>query len=447
MLALPLLGIYLLLSGRYAKLVKLSRRYLNYTTGKVCNFFRKRYVSLASMLLLASFVFFVIRLDAVAYMITTSTPSDFIEEHYVQPDQSLLTFPEQKRNLIYIFLESMENTYAQDVNSDGIVDNYIPELSQLAGTYINFSDSEGIGGALNFDGTTWTAAALVAQTSGLTVKVPLLEGTFGAGDDPYMPGIVSIGDILAEQDYKQVFMMGSVAAFGGREDYISLHGDYEILDLNAMIENGKLPKDYFQWWGYEDAKLFEFAKEELLELAADDQPFNLTMLTADTHFPDGYVCPDCKNDHTSQYANVLACSSKRVYEFITWVQQQDFYQNTTIIISGDHLTMDPLFLADIDPNYTRTVYNCIINSAVQPEQQKNRQFGVYDMYPTTLAAMGVKIEGNRLALGTNLFSGEKTLTEIYGLEYLNEEIKKNSDFYNDQILNVTTPEETKKAED
>lgn len=441
MLATPLFIIYLILSGRVTRLMKLSKHYFKYTSTKVCDFFRRRYVSLASGLLVASLLFFVIRLDAVAYVITTSTPSDFIEEHYVKPDQSLLQFPEQKRNLIYIFLESMENTYAQDYDGDGIVQNYIPELSQLAGTYINFSESEGIGGALNYDGTTWTAAALVSQTSGLTVKVPLLEGTFGADDEPYMPGIVSIGDILEEQNYKQVFLMGSVAAFGGREHYISLHGNYEILDLNAMIENGKLPEDYFEWWGYEDAKLFDFAKEELLELAAGDQPFNLTMLTADTHFPDGYICPDCKEDHDSQYANVLACSSKRVYEFVKWVQQQDFYKDTTIIISGDHLTMDPQFLEGIDEDYNRTVYNCIINPAVQPVQQKNRQFGVFDMYPTTLAAMGVKINGERLALGTNLFSGEKTLTEIYGRDFLNEEIKKNSDFYNDEILDVTTPEQ------
>ena len=32
-----------------------------------------------------------------------------------------------------------------------------------------------------------------------------------------------------------------------------------------------------------------------------------------------------------------------------------------------------------------------------------------DMYPTTLAAMSIKIEGNKMGLGTNLFSNEKTL--------------------------------------
>jgi len=439
MLASVLFVLYLLLSGRIKKLATCWERYRKYTLGKVCDFFRRHYVAMGAWLLVASVMFFVLRLNVVSYFVTTSTPSDFIEENYVKPEQSLLKFPEEKRNLIYIFLESMENTYAQDADGDGVTNNYIPELVQLAEEHINFSENEGLGGALNFDGTTWTASALVSQTSGLTVKVPLLSNSFGANDMPYMPGIVSLGDILEEQGYQQVFLMGSVAGFGGREDYIIEHGNYKIQDVNAMIAEGKLPEGYAEWWGYEDSKLFDFAKEELTSLAATGKPFNVTMLTADTHFPDGYICPSCKNDHASQYANVLACSSARVYEFINWVQQQDFYENTTIVISGDHLTMDPEFLKGVDANYTRTVYNCIINSAVEPSQEKNRQFGVFDMFPTTLAAMGVEIKGDRLALGTNLFSKEKTLTEIHGRDFLNDEIKKNSIFYNEEILNVTTP--------
>ncbi len=36
-------------------------------------------------------------------------------------------------------------------------------------------------------------------------------------------------------------------------------------------------------------KLFSVAKEKLGSFKQDD-PFNLTMLTVDTHFEDGYVC-------------------------------------------------------------------------------------------------------------------------------------------------------------
>ena len=58
------------------------------------------------------------------------------------------------------------------------------------------------------------------------------------------------------------------------------------------------------------------------------------------------------------------------------------------------------------------------------------------MFPTTLAALGVEIEGNRLGLGTNLFSAEQTLTEQYGFDMLDLELQKNSVFYNKQFLEM-----------
>ena len=87
-----------------------------------------------------------------------------------------------------------------------------------------------------------------------------------------------------------------------------------------------------------------------------------------------------------------------------------------------------------DSNYTRTVYNTIINPRVSTENTKNRVFTTVDLYPTTLAALGAKIEGNKLALGVNLFSDEPTLTEKYGLDYLNNEFTKRSVYYNQNII-------------
>ena len=174
-------------------------------------------------------------------------------------------------------------------------------------------------------------------------------------------------------------------------------------------------------------------------MSQEDKPFNFTMLTADTHFPDGYVCRLCRHEYTEQYGNVIRCSDTQLKEFVEWIQAQPFYENTTIILSGDHLTMDPEFLDTIDESYVRTSYNCIINAPIDPVNTKNRQFGTIDMFPTTLAAMGVEIEGDRLGLGTNLFSDKQTLSEEYGHAYLDEELQKHSNFYFDTFF--TLPEE------
>ena len=82
------------------------------------------------------------------------------------------------------------------------------------------------------------------------------------------------------------------------------------------------------FWGFEDEKLFDYAKEDLTRIASSDEPFNYTLLTVDTHFEDGYVCDLCENEFgENQYANVFACSDRQVSEFVKWIQNQDFYDN------------------------------------------------------------------------------------------------------------------------
>lgn len=139
----------------------------------------------------------------------------------------------------------------------------------------------------------------------------------------------------------------------------------------------------------------------------------------------------------NQYDNVHACSSKQVAAFVNWVKSQPFYENTTIIISGDHLGMQTSYYDEKigNTNYQRTIYNTFINPAISTSHSKNRQFTTFDMYPSTLAALGVEIDGDRLGLGTNLFSGKKTLVEQYGgIENLNSELSKRSAYYENKIF-------------
>ena len=55
------------------------------------------------------------------------------------------------------------------------------------------------------------------------------------------------------------------------------------------------------------------------------------------------------------------------------------------------------------------------------------------MYPTTLAAMGVEIEGDRFGLGVNLYSDVPTLVEEMGLDKLNSELGKKSVYYDEKL--------------
>ena len=88
-------------------------------------------------------------LDIVSFVRDAVQESDFISENYVDPNEVKLEFPEKKRNLIYIYLESMEVTYA-DKSIGGAFDvNVIPELAQIALNNESFSKKDCINGAIS----------------------------------------------------------------------------------------------------------------------------------------------------------------------------------------------------------------------------------------------------------------------------------------------------------
>lgn len=376
---------------------------------------------------------FIQDLGIMDYYELQKTSGKIYESFYVDPKEKV-TFEENKRNLILIYLESMENTYSSVSNNGAGEEDYIQELTSLAQNNINFSNRvTSLGGAVPISGTGWTSAALLATTSGVNLKLPVDYNYVTT--DTYLGGIYTLGDLLQDNGYNQTYMIGSDADFGNRSAYYKTHGNYNIVDYKKAIENKWIEEDYYVWWGYEDGKLFDYAKDELIRLAKEEAPFNLTLLTVDTHFVDGYLEEDCEKKYDNQFKNVLSCSSKMVNNFITWIKEQDFYQDTTIVITGDHLTMDQVWISEnVDPTYERTIYNAFINSKVKPINQYNRTFTSLDLYPTIVASMGGKIEGDRLGLGVNLFSDKKTLAEELGIDVLNQELAKNSKFYNNHFI-------------
>lgn len=370
----------------------------------------------------------------VSYIKDNIKQSTFFEENYVKVTPDNLTYPENDRNLIYIFVESFESTFTSKEKGGALFYDTIEPLEDLISSSINFSNTDQLGGASFATGTSWTVAALVSQTSGIHLSIPIEGNSMNLHSD-FLPGTVSIGEILNERDYNQVFLLGSDANFGGRSNYFKQHGNYLIHDYYYALDKNLIPEGYHEWWGYEDEKLFEFAKEELLHLSSLDEPFNLTMLTADTHHIDGYLTEGIEERFEQQYMNVILNSSKQLSEFVEWIKIQDFYDNTTIIISGDHHTMDaPFIKLNVEESYNRKILNLVINSVVEPVNKANREFSTFDFFPTTLASLGYTIEGERLGIGTNLFSEKQTIFEEFGTNFTNNELSLKSSFYRNNII-------------
>ena len=68
------------------------------------------------------------------------------------------------------------------------------------------------------------------------------------------------------------------------------------------------------------------------------------------------------------------------------------------------------------------IYNVFINTK-ETTQNRNRIFNQTDLFPTILESIGFKIDGDRLGLGTSLFSTKPTLIEQLGYKKLKKMLR------------------------
>ena len=113
-----------------------------------------------------------------------------------------------------------------------------------------------------------------------------------------------------------------------------------------------------------------------------------------------------------------------ISDFIDWFKNKPEYKNTVIVLVGDHLRMGRDFKM---PN-ERQIYNLFLNSVVKPKNLQ-RTFSQIDLFPSVLEAIGVKIVGHKLGLGTSIFSNQKTLSERFSAKKLNNTLSKRNKLY------------------
>ena len=397
---------------------------------KLFNNHRKIFTSLfaviAIFLALSSF-------GIIDYLIYINSESSFIKDNYVDPRDVNIEFDE-KRNLIVIVVESLETTFFTKNQGGYWKYEVTPELYDLLNEddVVTFYNKNKAQGMKMIQGASWTTGSVVANSTGLPFKLRIEKNQYHSKD--FMNGAYALGDLLKDNGYYNELISAARTSFGGLEEYFTKHGDYEIVDINSLDKYGlEMDSSDKGKWGFNDNYLFETAKKRLEVISKQEQPFNLELVTIDTHFTDGFIGDYSEDKFDTQYENVYATESRLIYDFVNWVREQDFYENTTILIVGDHLSMQDDYFSKRKAK-DRYVYNCIINPVSKDAKNSGRTFTALDTYPTIVSAMGGKIEGNKLGLGVNLFSDEKTLAEKHKFKYLDKELQKKSDFYNDSIL-------------
>ncbi|MCQ2108135.1 MAG: LTA synthase family protein [Fibrobacter sp.] len=393
----------------------LRKKYKNITFSKILSLFS----ILSAIIVVIELVYF---FPVVKYVQTWYSylkepqHSDFYQREYVSVGE--IKFPNTKKNLILVFLESMESNFQDSTHGGNLPVNRIPEITEL----MERNDSFVPGGQSVF-GTNWTVASLISKTCGIPLNYP--PGVYHSAHQikNFLPNAVCLSDILKQNDYNVLFAQGSKKEFASMDGFASTHHIDSFRDVTYYLTANRFSEEKKANWGINDRDLYNLVKRDIDSVSKEQAPFAFVISTMDSHTPYGYMDPKCTcppNLTAKQlYPYVLECSSKLLKDFIEWTEKQSWFENTVIAVMGDHETYVPAQAVGFtEEKITHFWMNFFMNSTVQASVF-NRKFTSFDMFPTILEAMGVDVPNHALGLGRSLYSQEPTLLEKYGADSLN----------------------------
>ena len=298
------------------------------------------------------------------------------------------------KNLVLVFLEGLETVYMEESIFPGLTPNL--NALNVQGWQLN--------NLKQIEGTGWTMGGIVATLCG----TPLIyESSLGGNNimfTRFLDKAACLPDILRQADYQQVFMGGASLEFAGKGDFLKQHGFDQVLGRAALRR--QLPDaSYLGAWGLFDDSLFALALQQYRRLAAEGKPFNLTLLTVDTHHPGGEPSSSC-----SPYAEIdnsilhaVHCTDYLVGNFIEQLKQHPAYEDTVVVMLSDHLALRNNAFSLFPKDYERHLYFSVLNSDHQASSQVLAT--PMDLAPTILEMLDITHDASFL-VGIDLLDAD-----------------------------------------
>ncbi len=303
------------------------------------------------------------------------------------------------KNLVLIFLEGFDKLYLEDEVFPGLASR------------LNDLNAEGwqLENLNQVHGSSWTMGGLVSTLCG----TPLLyESDFGGNEVMFtrmLDKASCLPDVLDSASYHQVFMGGASLDFAGKGEFLGRHSFDEVLGKHELVPELENP-EYLNSWGIFDDSLFSLAVQQFERLASLGKPFNLTLLTVDTHHPIGEPSASCSPyeaiDNTILHA--VHCTDYLVGNFIDQLKQHPAYEDTLVVLVSDHLAMRNNAYSLFPPDYPRRLYFNVLNSDQRVAEQPLAT--PMDLAPTLLHLLAVSHDVDFLA-GIDLLDSNQEAAE------------------------------------
>lgn len=252
---------------------------------------------------------------------------DWMLQDHVAPDVAALTrrLAGRPHNLVLIYVESLQNKFVRP-------DRPLAQWRERHTSVQRF---------VTLPGTQWTLGGMLASQCGL----PLMPAGWSGRnnfDETQAPlrGATCLGDVLRAAGYETSFVGGADPTFAGKQYFLHEHGFNQVLgrdDIRTQMNGYQWPAG---WWGVEDHTLLAFTAQVLDDLERSQKPFFLSLLTLDTHGPNGLPsrhCPPPAPDH--RLRDIFDCSLSAVEGFLAELERRGRLQDTVVVLMGDHPLM------------------------------------------------------------------------------------------------------------
>jgi hypothetical protein len=303
-----------------------------------------------------------------------------------------VSFPGPRRNVVLVFVESLERTYLDETRFPGLM----PNLAALEAQATSFTDITQVSEA------SWSIAGMLASQCG----IPLVGS--GAGFDSFLPGATCMGDLLKAEGYDLTYMDAANLNFAGIGTFYASHGFGTVIGL-PEIAAGLDDPGYLNEWGLNDDSLLDAVARRFDALSTGNAPFGLVTLTVGTHHPYGYMSRSCGEktyaDGTNAFLNAVHCADQVVAGFIRHVIDSPAFADTVLVVASDHLAMPNLAQERLEAGERRNLL--MVFAPGLPPGQNDKPGSTLDTAPTLLGLLGAPTPA--LGYGRDLLGEAPTL--------------------------------------
>lgn len=338
--------------------------------------------------------------------------AEYVKGHYAKPNDQYFGLA-KGRNVIYIHLESTQQFLIDYKLKDenGVEHEVMPFINSLYHSNSTFSFSNffhQVKAGKTSDSETLFENSLFGLNQGALFTQLGGKNTFEAA-----PNILK-----QTQGYTSAVFHGNSGTFWNRnETYKHLGYDYffDASYYNVTEDNS------FQY-GLDDKPFFQQSVKYLERL---QQPFYTKFITVSNHYPysqlsgdeTGFPLAQTKDETINSYFSTANYMDTAVHEFFDYLKQSGLYDNSIIILYGDHYGISNARNKELAQllGKDRDTWSNFDNAQVQrvpymihiPGMTQGKIIDTYggqvDALPTLLHLLGVDTQ-NYIQLGQDLFS-------------------------------------------